>query len=69
MRLDVTLEELVAIHDALYHQKERYKRYLNMLCVIDARCAELLPDYKGYEGEAFYNKDLRRDSNDDSEEV
>ena len=61
MRLDVTLEELVAIRDALNHQKERYKRYLNMLCVIDARCAELLDDYKGNEES--------NESNDDSEEV
>lgn len=61
MRLDVTLEELVAIRDALYHQKERQERYLNMLRMIDARCAELLNDYKGNEE--------NNESNDDSEEV
>lgn len=61
MRLDVTLEELVAIRDALYYQKERYKRYLDMLYVVDERCAELLDDYKGNEE--------NNESNDDSEEV
>lgn len=60
-RIELTEEELVAIRDALYHQKQRQRRYLHMLYAIDERCAQLLPDYNDGED--------NDESNDDSEEV
>lgn len=69
----MTKEQIETIRDALATEMDRLRDRLCVLYDFDDILAdafynkEAAEDRIVDEGEAFYNKDLRRDSNDDSE--
>ena len=71
----MTKEQIKTIREALATEMDRLREKLCVLYAYDDMLAdafynkEAAEDRIVDEGEAFYNKDLRRDSNDDSEEV
>lgn len=71
----MTKGQIKTIRDALDTEMERLRSKLCVLYAFDDILADAFYGKEGQEdrtvdeGEAFYNKDLVRDSNDDSEEV
>lgn len=71
----MTKEQIATIQEALTTEMDRLRDKLCILYSFDDILADALRSKEGQEdrivdeGEAFYDKDLARDSNDDSEEV
>lgn len=71
----MTKEQIKTIREALATQMDRLRDKLCVLYAYDDILADAFYNKEGQEdrivdeGEAFYDKDLVRDSNDDSEEV
>lgn len=75
IRDTMTKGQIATIRDALATEMEHLRNKLCTLYSFDDILADALYSKEGQEdrsyddGEAFYDKDLVRDSNDDSEEV
>ena len=75
MQNAMTKEQIKTIREALATEMDHLRNKLCVLYAFDDMLADAFYNKEGQEdrsvdeGEAFYNKDLARDSNDDSEEV
>lgn len=75
MQNAMTKGQIATIREALATEMERLRSKLCVLYAFDDMLADALYNKEAAEdrivdeGEAFYDKDLVRDSNDDSEEV